>query len=53
VISLTLIFLLFTFWCLDAEGGEESIYLCRLSIFYSNLACKTTIMCELVMWTWP
>jgi hypothetical protein len=34
--------LLFPFWCLDAKGGEESIYLCRVS-FYLDLSCRTLI----------
>jgi hypothetical protein len=47
--------LLFPFWCLDAKGGEESIYLLCHSMSFiidSDLACKTIIMYELVVWTW-
>jgi hypothetical protein len=46
------VFLFFPFWYLDAKGGEE-IYLPMLfTIFYLNLACKTIIMYQLVVWTW-
>jgi hypothetical protein len=47
--------ILFPFWCLDSKGGEESIYLAifvLFIVFYSDLACKTIIMSELVLWTW-
>jgi hypothetical protein len=52
VISSAPTFLLFPFWCLNAKGGEESIYLCCLSVFYSDLTCKTIIMYELVVSIW-
>jgi hypothetical protein len=49
------ILLLFPFLFLDAKGGEGSIYLAifvPFIAFYSDLACKTIIMYELVTWTW-
>jgi hypothetical protein len=31
--------LLFPFWCLDAKGGEESMYLLVVNHFIGSLAC--------------
>jgi hypothetical protein len=43
--------LLFPFWCLDAKGGEEFIYLSLYHLLlYLVLGCKTLNMS--VVWTW-